>query len=123
MSTNNTVLIIEDDRDVRSALLEVLSFYGVDVKEASNGHEGLQLLETIPVPRLIILDAMMPVMDGPTFYKKFRAIEKFNGVPVILFSAVAEKFSLEGLAGHLKKPADMEELIGYVSKYCEVAQA
>lgn len=123
MKTNNSILIIEDDLDVRTALVDVIGFYGVDIHEASNGKEALELLETIPQPRLIILDAMMPVMDGPEFFIEFRRKESNRKVPVVLFSAVAENISLEGLAGVLRKPADINDLLEYVHKYCEVSLA
>lgn len=120
MKTNNNVLIVEDDIDVRSALAEILSYYGIVVHQASHGQEALDTLPIIPLPALIILDAMMPVMDGPEFYSELKKDKKFGNVPVILFSAVADKIKLDGLAGHLKKPADMETLLAHVSKYCQI---
>lgn len=114
---------MEDDFDVRSALADVLSFYGVDIHQASNGKEALDLLQTIPAPRLIILDAMMPVMDGPEFFIEFRKKDANREVPVVLFSAVVDNIRLEGLAGVLRKPADMKDLLEFVHKYCEVSLA
>jgi len=120
MKTNNTILIVEDDNDVRETLADLLAYYGVEVHQATHGLEALETLRKIPTPSLIILDAMMPVMDGPTFYAEFRKAQEYADVPVVLFSAVADKFQLEGLAGHLKKPADMEALLEFVNRHCLV---
>lgn len=123
MKTNNSILIVEDDNDVRETLAEILVYYGIVVHQACHGKDALETLSKIPIPALIILDAMMPVMDGPAFYAELRKEEKFGSVPVVLFSAVADKYNLEGLAGHLKKPADMDALLGHISKYCPMATA
>ena len=123
MKTINNILIVEDDNDVRTTLAEILGYYGLNVHQASNGKEALEILTIIPLPALIILDAMMPIMDGPAFYKELRMTDGFQDVPVILFSAVAEKFQMDGLAGHLKKPADIDDLIEHVSKYCQIEPA
>jgi CheY-like chemotaxis protein len=118
MNKENLILIIEDDNDVRESLAEVLRSCGHNVHEACHGQHALDELMRISVPALVILDAMMPVMDGPAFYAEFRKSEKFCHVPVVLFSAVTSKITLEGLAGRLQKPADIEDILSLVSKFC-----
>lgn len=113
-----TIMIIEDNDDVRTTLAEIFSCLGHNVHEAIHGQDALNSLNTIPVPSLIFLDMMMPIMDGPTFYREFRKQKHFDNVPVVVFSAVEDRFKLEGVAGHLKKPANLEDLMVYVSKYC-----
>lgn len=114
----NSILIIEDDKDVRETLADIVSSCGHDVHEAGHGQEALDRLQLIPLPSLIFLDAMMPVMDGPTFFAEFRKNEKHHSVPVILFSAVTDKINIDGLAGKLKKPANVDEILDLVTKYC-----
>lgn len=115
----NLILVVEDDNDVRETLADILRSSGYQVHEASNGHEALASLLKIPPPSLVILDAMMPVMDGPTFYAEFRKIAKYVSVPVVLFSAVSDQIKIEGLAGRLKKPGTVEDILDLASKYCE----
>ena len=118
MKTNNGILIVEDDNDVRVAIADILKFRGATVYEATNGLEALNLLPEIPLPDLVILDAMMPEMDGPAFFAEFRKREEYRNVPVVLFSAVVDSIHIEGLAGRLKKPADMREILELVEKFC-----
>src|SRR5207244_10672732 len=62
-----TVLVVEDDFDLRDALVPILEYEGHRVVSAANGKEALERLQTMPPPSLILLDLMMPVMDGEQF--------------------------------------------------------
>ncbi|MES2526423.1 MAG: response regulator [Bdellovibrionota bacterium] len=114
-----TILVIEDNDDVRSSLVEVLTMLGFKVDEAVNGKEALALLEKISPPGLIFLDLMMPVMDGPTFYREMRNQTKLSHVPVVIFSANADIVKIEGAVGHLKKPAELDDILVFVDRYCQ----
>lgn len=114
----NFILLIEDDSDVREALAEILLTCGYSVVEASHGQEALEKLSSLPVPSLVFLDAMMPVMDGPTFFAEFRKNENYRNVPVVLFSAVGHKITLDGLAGRINKPGNVDEILDLVTKFC-----
>ncbi len=58
------ILVVEDDAGIREALRMILELEGYNIREASNGKEGLEVLKSMPRPCLILLDLMMPIMDG-----------------------------------------------------------
>ncbi len=113
-----SILIVEDNDDVRSSLVEVLTMLGHHVHDAVNGKEALELLGRIPHPSLIFLDLMMPVMDGPTFYRELLSQKHLANIPVVVFSANADLVKLEGAAGHLKKPAELDDILVFIERYC-----
>lgn len=112
-----TILIVEDNDDVRMSLADALSLEGYLIHEACNGAEALRLLATIPAPGLVILDNMMPVMDGPHFYRRFREVPEFAEVPVLIFSASVVRADFPGASGFLKKPADLEAILELIQKF------
>lgn len=108
------VLIVEDDADFQDIYALYLRGESYQVLRADNGREGLQVLGQ-ETPDLIILDLIMPIMDGEEFYVKLREQEAWRGIPVIVAS-VNEKVppkiaELGGVAGFLKKPFTMDELV------------
>ena len=115
------VLVIEDDADIRELEQTALSCGGHDVLVAQNGYEGLRALEA-QRPCIILLDLMMPVMDGLTFLAERRKRGLAIGVPVICLSAAgAEMFSHAirlGANECLAKPTDLDELCDLVTYYC-----
>src|SRR6476646_6367807 len=78
------ILIVDDDKDVRSALAELLEGEGYAVAGAHNGHEALQLMRAGLHPAVILLDLMMPVMDGWDFRSEQQRDPAFAGVPVVI---------------------------------------
>src|SRR6185436_10835680 len=107
------ILVIEDDADVRDALVFGLEHEGYDVIAATNGRRGLQLLRHGVVPHAIILDLMMPVMDGWEFRRHQLANPVFASIPVIVLSADPAASRLEGSPGVrevLSKPLDFGTL-------------
>ena len=119
--TTHTVLIVDDDRDIRDSLVEVLEDHGYHAVGAGNGREALDTLRTsAEVPCLILLDLMMPVMDGREFREEQLKHPEWTDIPVIVISAyndVAEQArALE--AEHLRKPLGMRPLIDAVRRYC-----
>ena len=108
------VLIIEDDSDFQDIYQLYLQGESYQVLAARNGKEGLAVLEK-EIPDIIILDLIMPVMDGEEFYVKLRAQEKWRSIPVIIAS-VNEKMpqritELGGVAGNLRKPFKIDVLL------------
>jgi CheY-like chemotaxis protein len=83
------VLIVDDDPDSREVVARCLAREGYSVKTATNGREALVAVATI-MPDLIILDAMMPEMNGVEFLQVIRAYLRWSTVPVILLTAFAE---------------------------------
>lgn len=108
------ILIVEDDSDFQDIYQLYLRGESFQVLTAYNGKEGLEVLEK-EVPDLIILDLIMPVMDGEEFYARMREQEKWRHVPVLIAS-VNDKMpqriaELGGVAGSLKKPFAIDALL------------
>ncbi|MCM2278145.1 MAG: response regulator [Oligoflexia bacterium] len=114
----NHLLLIEDERDIRESVREILEFEGFQVLEAANGREGLEILKKVPNPCLILLDLMMPVMDGWQFAQALSNDTNSQAVPVILVTAFAEKANTIPCAGVLKKPYDIDHLLSHVKRHC-----
>src|SRR5690606_28206772 len=85
-----TILVVEDDADIREVLREVLEVEGFTVRTADNGKVGLEALEEIGRPCLILLDLMMPVMNGLEFLAALRARSAPRSPPVVIVSAYSD---------------------------------
>jgi CheY-like chemotaxis protein len=109
-----TILVIEDEPEIREALAELLAREGFATQEAENGSEALKLLRDRCVrPDLIVLDLMMPVMDGWTFRRAQLADPALAAIPVVVMSAV-DSGDIEASAT-VQKPFAVEELVGAVA--------
>jgi CheY-like chemotaxis protein len=107
------ILLVEDDPDVRTSLAEALLDLGYAVDEAGNGVEALERLRSPPRPDAILLDLMMPLMDGWTFRMLQRQDPRLASIPVVVLSAsLPQAIPLAGLsaAGVLEKPFGLERL-------------
>ena len=114
-----TVLVVEDDFDLRDALVPILEYEGHRVVSAANGKEALERLQTMPPPSLILLDLMMPVMDGEEFRARQLRDPTLASIPVVVVSAHAsaeERAALLGAAGCVKKPFEIEDLLEQVRR-------
>jgi CheY-like chemotaxis protein len=112
-----SVLVIEDDDGVRESLAAVLRDEGYEVELAASGAEALRRLEHEPLPTLILLDLMMPGMDGIDFRRAQLADARLREVPVIIVSArpdVAHQARQLGADDFLRKPMSFEELLHVV---------
>jgi CheY-like chemotaxis protein len=110
-----TILIVDDDPDARFVLREALSGRGYDVVEAVNGLDGLRLAYAVR-PDLILLDAMMPTMDGRGFLDARRAHREIARIPVIIVSA-AWADDLAGAVAHLEKPVSLRAVLRAVERW------
>ncbi len=110
------ILVVEDDDDIRDSLKELLEEEGYRVDTAANGEQALHRLGG-EAPQLILLDLMMPVMDGWEFQKQLREIPSFSRVPIIVISA--SKFSREPLkaAAFIPKPLDAGVLLETIESF------
>jgi CheY-like chemotaxis protein len=117
------VLVVEDDADVRDALLEVLEDSEYAPLAASNGQEALARLHADPAkPCLILLDMMMPVMDGWAFRAEQSRDPELRSIPVVVLTAhVSAQQAARELhaAGFLRKPVSLDALLATVQKYCQ----
>ncbi len=110
-SNFKSVLIIEDDHDIRVTLRQVYESAGYYVFTVTNGQAAIDLLKIIPAPKLILSDLRMPIMDGASFIRYKMTENKIKNVPLIVMSAHQEKFCEFPEIICLPKPLDMLELI------------
>jgi two-component system chemotaxis response regulator CheY len=108
----NLILLVEDDFVLRGALSELLREDGFAVESAANGIEALQRLNRVPRPALVLLDIMLPHMDGLTFRAAQLAMPSVASIPVIVISAVGIG-NTPGLSftRTFTKPLDTEKLL------------
>jgi CheY-like chemotaxis protein len=118
MTTDHPILIVDDDTDVRETVEEALEEEGYHVAGASNGKEALHLLKDERLrPELIILDLMMPEMDGWEFRAEQRKDPDIASIPVIVFTAYGSPADMARklqAVGFLKKPLRLEELLSAI---------
>jgi len=114
-TTSFSVLVVEDDADTRDSLTEVLEKDGFAVQTASNGREAFEVLHTASTkPCVILLDMMMPVMDGWEFRKAQRNDPELASIPVALLSAqpnIEAAVKSVGAAAYIRKPLSVDNLI------------
>jgi len=115
------VLIIDDDSDIRDAVTEVLSFEGHEVFGAAEGEQGLVRCRQVR-PDLVLLDLMMPGMNGWDFLKALRREEAIAGIPVVVVSALGRVPELQ-VAGFLPKPFGLDALVAVVQSATQRAGA
>ena len=116
------VFIVEDDEDIRADLTAILRVKGFTVEDAANGREALVRLQAGARPCLMVLDLMMPVMNGWELRVAMRADAALREIPVVVVSgagriAADEEAALEP-AAVLVKPFELSELLDLVARYC-----
>jgi CheY-like chemotaxis protein/two-component sensor histidine kinase len=118
LSGSNTILVIDDDAAVRDLMLRRLASENFHVETAVSGQEGLQRARELR-PDVIILDVMMPGMDGWAVLTQLKADPELTLIPVVMMTMVNDKnmgFSL-GASEYLTKPVEREHLVGILRKY------
>ena len=114
------ILIIEDQNDIRESLAELLEEEGYTVATAANGRQALDGLARGLEPSVILLDLMMPGMDGWEFRRRQQRDPDLAGIPVVIMSAVDQGSRLAGLdaAAYVRKPLDLRRLLAAVEDCC-----
>lgn len=113
------VLIVEDDEDLREMMAQLLTLEGFQAAAVANGREALDYLHTTDKPNVILLDLMMPVMDGWEFRRRQQADPDLAPVPVIVLSALDQaRAATVDATAFLKKPLDFDRLIQLVRAHC-----
>ena len=113
------ILIVDDDEDLHTLYGLYLQGESFQILRAYNGKEALGVVEK-EKPDLIVLDMIMPVMDGEEFFLKLRAEKKYDDIPVIIASVnekiSAKLFELGNIYATLKKPFTIETLVGKIQE-------
>lgn len=110
------ILIVEDDHDTRVALRQMFETLGLRVETAANGMVALKILNHVK-PNLILLDMMMPLMNGPEFLKVKDNHPEFKEIPVIVMSANEDKLKKITEYPYLKKPLDLDSVHWLAQSY------
>jgi len=115
----SSILVVDDDPDIRDLVREVLEFDGYEVSEAQDGAVALEQIHQHR-PDLVLLDLGMPVMDGWTFLKQCCGEPDCRGVPVVVMSAVARQPGRpsipERITHFLHKPFELTDLQSTVAQ-------
>jgi DNA-binding response OmpR family regulator len=111
------ILVVEDDPGIRQGIADFLGFEGYAVDVAVNGEEALSYLRERR-PSLLVLDLVMPVMNGPQLLDRIRSEGIAEGVPVaIMTAAMPGASTLPAADAYLSKPFDLEELLLVVGRH------
>ena len=116
------VLVVEDDRDLREVLAESLQLEGYEVVEAVDGLDALERLRAGVRPALVVLDLVMPRMDGRQFLVALRADHALADLPVVLVTGTPPRDLAGQVQGLLKKPIGTAELLAAIAR-CTGASA
>jgi CheY-like chemotaxis protein len=114
-----TILVVDDEPLIAMALEAALEDAGYRVATAANGRQGLERLAEAPRPDLVLLDMMMPVMNGPAMLAAMAADPELDGVPVIVLSSLPEEAVRErakGVATILRKPYTAAAILDAITR-------
>jgi CheY-like chemotaxis protein len=117
----NTVLVVDDDDELRGPLLELLKLEGFDAAEVRDGREALDYLRTHQLPRLVVLDLTMPRMIGLEFLAERRRDARLTGIPVVVVSGASDarrEAEALGADGWLSKPLALEAFFDTLRARC-----
>ena len=113
-----TVLIVDDDCDIREGLSNALAGEGYAVCEAVDGEDALALLTTMAIhPHLMLLDIMMPKMNGLELLAALALRPEFDALPVVVVSAY-RALGMARVREVMNKPVDLDALLALVAKIC-----
>jgi CheY-like chemotaxis protein len=117
-SSCKAILIVEDDEAIRETMKLALELRGYVVFTAGNGKEGIEVLVGIPRPCLILLDLMMPVMDGWGFVEALGRDPALESIPVVIITAFGSHASEIKARSVIAKPVPLDVLYTTVREYC-----
>ena len=117
-SESSPILIIEDEDFIRESFQLLLELEGYSVWTADNGRHALETLREMPRPCLILLDLMMPIMNGEEFLEAKGLDESLAAIPVVVVSGVANEPELAGVTAFIPKPVDFKRLFELIRRNC-----
>jgi DNA-binding response OmpR family regulator len=120
----SVILVVDDEEQIRTVLRLILTRAGYEVREAEDGEIGLRRIQNDP-PDLILLDVLMPGMDGFTVCRQVRAGSHTAHIPIFMLSAKTDPRSREegiraGASSYLTKPINFEQLLQNVAEALDV---
>jgi CheY-like chemotaxis protein len=118
-SGQRTVFLVEDDPGIAASLAEALREEGLAVETAPNGRDALRMLRNGLRPSAIVLDLMMPVMDGLTFLRHVKASVPDRAIPIVLMTAAPGRVPPRAGLPVVAKPIEIHALLDLVRHHCE----
>jgi CheY-like chemotaxis protein len=116
---NHTVLVVEDEAEIREMMRDALELNGYEVVTAKEGQEALEAIAHIEHLCLVLLDLLMPGMNGWVFFEKMRSRPELASVPVVVHSSVPSR-APEGVTRVLQKPLELQRLLSVVREFCSI---
>jgi CheY-like chemotaxis protein len=113
-----SILIIEDEPIIRETLRDSLELEGYKVQAVENGKEGLSVIRKMERPCLILLDLMMPIMNGFEFLDMKEQDVTIATIPVVIVSAFPDQAQKVNANGFVKKPIDLDLLLSFIKRFC-----
>ena len=114
--SRRTILIVEDDVDIRESLRDAFEDQGYLVRCAANGAEGLAAMREPEPPSLVVLDLIMPVMTGNELYAAMQADPALSDIPVIVSTSDPSRAPSGVLI--IKKPIDVRAMLSAIERLC-----
>ncbi|MES2526214.1 MAG: response regulator [Bdellovibrionota bacterium] len=117
------ILTVDDDESIREAMTEMLEFEGFETVWAKNGLVALDYLKRVPdseLPDLVLLDYMMPVMNGKQFFNEKKSDPRLEGIPVVMMTANGNLVNVMDnveTTGYMSKPMDYETVVKMVKHF------
>ncbi|MBU4343095.1 MAG: response regulator [Candidatus Omnitrophica bacterium] len=124
MADQKKILIIDDEEDLRKMLKIRLEQEGFNIVQANDGDVGLKTAEQ-EVPDMIIMDIMMPNMDGYSCLKEVRSLPKTKDIPILMLSGKEEEkvrdlFAFQKISGYIEKPFELDDLVVKVREILKI---
>jgi two-component system, OmpR family, alkaline phosphatase synthesis response regulator PhoP len=120
VSASDWILVVDDDDSIRELVSMIIEARGYEVETAQDGAEALARLVRPTPPALVLLDLMMPGVDGVTFLREFRSRPQFEDVPVVVLTGDARAIRrIDGLEVQdcMSKPIELDDLVRTVERY------
>lgn len=124
MDTKKKILVVDDEEDMQKLLKMRFEQANFNVSVAGNGVEGIKKAEE-EFPDLILLDIMMPKMDGYTCIKEIRKLPKIKNIPVLMLSGKEEEkvrdlFAFQKISGYIEKPFELDSVVTKVKEILKI---
>lgn len=123
-SADHEILVVDDDIDIREATAFVLEDAGYRVSTAENGARALDRLHGGTAPSLILLDLMMPIMDGWQFLAEVAREPRLAAIPIVAITGAGApvlRTMSPGVSAILEKPVNLDLLLATVQRYCQAS--